>query len=270
MIIDVKKIVEENVEKLKDRVNYLKEHNIFPKLAVIVASNDVSSKSYIKNKRKMCERVGIIQKEYILDENVTTEEILNLIEKLNRDIGVHGILVQLPLYPHLDQDVILNSISVDKDVDGFNVVNVGNLVLNKETIIPCTPKGIITILDSIGIDYTGKSKIVGKPMAELLLNKNCTVSVCHSKTKNLKFYTTNADILIVAVGRPNFITKDMVKQGAVVIDVGINNVDGKLVGDVLTSDVSQVASYITKVPGGVGLTTVLSLIENIIILCEKK
>ncbi len=277
MIIDVNKIVENRIAHLQERVSFVKSSGIIPKLAIIVANDEPSSKSYVKSKRKMCDRLGIMQEEYVLRADVTTNNVLNLIDSLNNDDSVQAILVQLPIYKHLDEKKILDRISNDKDVDGFNIANVGRLVSNEKTILPCTPKGIITILDSINTCYDGKnavvigrSKIVGRPMAEILLNKNCTVTICHSKTKDLSIYTKLADILIVAAGRPGLITADMVKSGATVIDVGINRVNGKIVGDVLTDEVKNVASFVTKVPGGAGLTTVLSLVENVIELCENR
>lgn len=276
MIVDVKKIVDERKVFLKDKVKELKENGINPKLSVIIANTEDSSRSYVKNKKKVCEEIGILYEDYFFEENIQTEDLVNFITKLNDDKNQTAILVQLPLYKHLNEKEILNSISSKKDVDGFSVNNMGNLFLENNCIIPCTPKGIITILESIGETFIGKhavvvgrSNIVGRPLAQLLLNKNCTVTVCHSKTKDLSKYTKEADILVVAVGKSNTITKDMVKKGSTVIDVGINNVNGKIVGDVDTEEVEKVVKYITKVPGGVGLTTVLSLVENIIELIEN-
>lgn len=275
-IINVKDLVEERKEYLKIKIEYLKTQKIFPKLCAIVANSEDSSKSYIKNKRKICEELGILYEDYFLKEEVTNEDILKLIASLNNDSSVHAILVQLPLYKHLDEKIIMDAISLKKDVDGFTTENLNKLNLGKECIVPCTARGIISILESVGETFEGKhavvvgrSNIVGKPVSQLLLNKNCTVTVCHSKTQNLAMCTKEADILIVAVGKPHLITADMVKEGATVIDVGINSVDGKIVGDVDTENVSNVAKYITKVPGGVGLTTVLSLAENVLELIEK-
>ena len=276
MIVDVKKIVDERKAFLKEKVEELKRNNIYPKLSVIIANDEASSRSYVKNKKKVCEEIGILYEDYFFEEDVQTEELLNFISKLNEDKSQTGILVQLPLYKHLNDKEILNSISPKKDVDGFNINNMGNLFIGNNCIVPCTPKGIMTILESIGESFIGKhavivgrSNIVGKPLAQLLINKNCTVTVCHSKTKDLSKYTKEADILIVATGVPNTIIKNMVKEGAIVIDVGINRVNDKIVGDVDTLEVSKVAKYITKVPGGVGLTTVLSLVENIIELIDN-
>jgi len=271
MIIDVKAIVEERKKVLIKKISELKERNIYPKLSVIVANDESASRSYIKNKKKMCDELGILYEDYFFDKKSTTNDILDLISRLNKDDKETAILVQLPLHKHLDEKEILNAISSKKDVDGFGNKNLGNLFLSNDCIVPCTPKGIMTILESIEETFVGKhavivgrSNIVGKPIAQMLLNKDCTVTMCHSKTKNIIKHTKEADILIVAIGKPNYITKDMVKNGATVIDVGINKVNGKIVGDVDTEQVVKVAKYITKVPGGVGLTTVLSLMENII------
>ena len=276
-IIDVKKIVEERKETLKSKIDTLKAKNIFPKLCVIVANNEEASRSYVKNKRKVCEELGIIYEDYFLKENVTNDDILKLISSLNNDNSVHGILVQLPLFKHLNENVILEKISEKKDVDGLTINNLGKLFISNNYILPCTPKGIISILESVGETFEGKhavivgrSNIVGKPIAQLLLNKNCTVTICHSKTKQLEKYTKDADILVVAAGIPHMITRDMVKENSTIIDVGINRVNGKIIGDVDTESVLSVAKFVTKVPGGVGLTTVLSLAENIIELIEKE
>lgn len=277
--INVKQIVKDEKEKLKKSIEELRKNKgVTPKLAVILASDDPASKIYVGKKQKMCEELGVLQEEYVYDESVTTKELIDKIIELNNDDSVHGILVQLPLYKHLDTDVILNKISVEKDVDGFHPFNLGKLLIGEDdAFISCTPKGIMTILDSCGVEIEGKhavivgrSRIVGKPIAELLLNRNATITMCHSKTKNLKYYTKQADILIAAVGRPHIITKDMVKDGAIVIDVGINRVDGKILGDVDTDNVLEVCSKITPVPGGVGLTTVLSLLQNVYESAKRK
>ena len=276
-IIDVKSIVDESKEKLKKEIEELKKKDIYPKLAVILANNDSASQIYVNKKRKMCEELGIIDEEYILDESVTTEDILEIINKLNNDKCVDGILVQLPVFKHLDEKLILNTISPLKDVDGFHPENLGKLLIGEDTIVSCTPKGIMKIIDSLGEDLTGKnavvvgrSRIVGKPIACLLLNRNATVTICHSRTKNLEEYTKNADILIVAVGKASLVNKEMVKEGAIVIDVGINRIEGKIKGDVDTIEVADKAKYITPVPGGVGLTTVLSLMENVVEVAKKR
>lgn len=270
--INVKDIVKRKKDELKLKVDFLKENGIQPKLAVVLASEDEASKIYVGRKRKMCEELGIEQEEYILDESVTTEEVVNIINKLNNDKSVNGILVQLPLFRHLDMDEVLDSISDKKDVDGFHPLTLGKLFIGeKETFVSCTPKGIMTILDDIGVECEGKhavivgrSRIVGKPISQLLLKRGATVTVCHSKTKDISIYTKQADILVAAVGKPHIITKDMVKEGAIVIDVGINRIDGKILGDVDTENVLEVCDKITPVPGGVGLTTVLSLLENVV------
>ena len=270
--INVKEIVKRKKEELKQEVDRVKEKGVLPKLAVILASDDPASEIYVGKKRKMCEEMGILQEEYILDENTTTQDVVNIVKKLNEDNSVNGILVQLPLYKHIDMDEVLDSISDKKDVDGFHPLTLGKLFIGeKETFISCTPKGIMTILDDIGTEYIGKhavvigrSRIVGKPISQILLKRGATVTICHSKTDDISKFSKMADILIVAVGKPHIVTKDMVKEGAIVIDVGINRVDGKIIGDVDTEEVINVASKITPVPGGVGLTTVLSLLENVV------
>ncbi len=276
-IINVKKIVEVKKEELKLKIAKLKNNGINPKICVIVANKEESSIIYVKNKRKICEDLGILYEDYFLDENVSDNEILDLIEKLNNDVSVNAILLQLPLYEHLDERKIINKISYKKDVDGLTSINLGKLFVGEECIIACTPKGIITILENVIQNFEGKhaviigrSNIVGKPIAQLLLNKNCTVTMCHSKTKDISKYTKEADILIVATGIPRYITGDMVKKDSIIIDVGINRVDGKVIGDVDTESVSNISKYVTKVPGGVGLTTVLSLVENVVEIASKE
>lgn len=270
--INVKEIVKRKKEELKIEVDILKEKGINPKLAVILASEDEASKIYVGKKRKMCEEMGILQEEFILDNTVQTQDVVDIIERLNNDESVSGILVQLPLFKHLDMDAILDSISYKKDVDGFHPLTLGKLFIGEdETFISCTPKGIMTILDDIGTEYEGKhavvvgrSRIVGKPISQLLLKRGATVTICHSKTKDISSFTRQADILVAAVGRAHIITKDMIKPGAIVVDVGINRIDGKILGDVDTESVLEVCDKITPVPGGVGLTTVLSLLENVV------
>lgn len=270
--INVKEIVKRKKEELKVEVDALKVKGIEPKLAVILASDDEASKIYVGKKRKMCEEMGILQEEFILDSTVETQDIVDIIQKLNEDKSVSGILVQLPLFKHLDMDTILDSISYKKDVDGFHPLTLGKLFIGEdETFISCTPKGIMTILDDIGTEYVGKhavvvgrSRIVGKPISQLLLKRGATVTICHSKTKDISSFTRQADILVAAVGRAHIITKDMIKPGAIVVDVGINRIDGKILGDVDTENALEVCDKITPVPGGVGLTTVLSLLENVV------
>ena len=270
--INVKEIVKRKKEELKVEVDALKVKGIEPKLAVILASDDEASKIYVGKKRKMCEEMGILQEEFILDSTVETQDVVDIIQKLNEDKSVSGILVQLPLFKHLDMDTILDSISYKKDVDGFHPLTLGKLFIGEdETFISCTPKGIMTILDDIGTEYVGKhavvvgrSRIVGKPISQLLLKRGATVTICHSKTKDISLFTRQADILVAAVGRAHIITKDMIKPGAIVVDVGINRIDGKILGDVDTENALEVCDKITPVPGGVGLTTVLSLLENVV------
>jgi len=239
-------------------------------LAVIMAGDNPASEIYVKNKIKACETAGIYSRTIKLDENVTEKDLIEEIEKLNKDDEIDGILVQLPLPAHIDELKIINAISPEKDVDGFHSVNLGKMIIGDKTgFLPCTPYGIMQLLDEYGIDPAGKdtviigrSNIVGKPAAILFIEKSATVQVCNTKTKNIKDKIRNADIVIAAVGVPNFIKGDDIKEGAVVIDVGINRVNGKLCGDVDYEEVSEKAGYITPVPGGVGPMTIASLIKN--------
>ena len=276
ILIDVKSIVENKKLILKKKVNGLKRNGIVPKLAVILANDLDASKIYVRKKREMCSELGVEEIEYMLDKDTTTEKVLEIINRLNEDNSVHGILVQLPVFKHLDERKILESISPKKDIDGFHPLNIGKLLMGKPEIVACTPRGIMSIIESTGVDLTsktavvvGRSIIVGKPVSALLLNKNATVITCHSKTKNLKKYTKMADVLVVAAGVPHLITSDMVKKNAIVIDVGINRIDGIIIGDVDTENVLNVAKYLTPVPGGVGITTVISLLENLIDMASK-
>lgn len=276
ILIDVKSIVENKKLTLKKKVNELKRNGIVPKLAVILANDLDASKIYVRKKREMCSELGVEEIEYMLDKDTTTEKVLDIINRLNEDDSVHGVLVQLPVFKHLDERKILESISPKKDIDGFHPLNLGKLLMGKPEIVACTPRGIMSIIESTGVDITsktavvvGRSIIVGKPVSALLLNKNATVITCHSKTKNLKKYTKMADVLVVAAGVPHLITSDMVKKNAIVIDVGINRIDGKVIGDVDTENVLDVARYVTPVPGGVGITTVVSLLENLIDMASK-
>lgn len=268
MVVNVKEIVEKKELEIKEKIE---KNNLKLKLAVILANNLDSSKSYVLSKRKKAEKLGIEQEEYTFDENVTEEEIITKIKELNEDESVNGILVQLPLYSHLKEDKILNSVDTKKDVDGFSIYNLGSLINGNEKIIPCTPKGILLILNELNENIEGKnivilgrSKIVGRPLAELLISRGATVTVCNSKTKDLKYYTKNADILIVAIGKEKYVTVDMLKKDCIVIDVGINNINGKIVGDVDTDSIKDLVKYVTPVPGGVGLTTVISLMDNLV------
>ncbi|MBE7081049.1 MAG: bifunctional methylenetetrahydrofolate dehydrogenase/methenyltetrahydrofolate cyclohydrolase FolD [Clostridiales bacterium] len=270
IIIDGKQIAQSVKEQLKDKVkDFLYKYNHQITLAVILVGENPASKVYVKNKITATEYVGMKSLSFHLPESSTQEEVENLVESLSNDNGVDGILVQLPLPKHLDENKILSKIPADKDVDGFLAQNVGNLLLGQPATVACTPFGVIKMLKSQNIELSGKnavvigrSNIVGKPMALLLLQENCTVTVCHSKTQNLKDVCKNADILIAAIGKPEFVKADMVKEGAVVIDVGINRTEKGLVGDVDFEQVKDVASYISPVPGGVGPMTIAMLLEN--------
>lgn len=276
-IMDGKELANEIKDSLKEEVKKIKEKGIVPKLAVIMVGNDPASKVYVKNKSKACEHVGIEFEEYILEETTNMEELLSLIEKLNKNKNIHGILLQSPIPKGLDINFAFEKISPDKDVDGFNPINVGKLTIGQDSFVPCTPYGIVKFLEKYKIETEGKnvvilgrSNIVGKPLIQCMLNKNATVTVCHSKTKNLKEITKNADILISAIGKAKFVTEDMVKSEAVIIDVGINRTeDGKLVGDVDFENVYSKSSYITPVPGGVGPMTIAMLMNNVVKATKK-
>lgn len=276
-IVNVKEIVEKKKVALKREILDLRDKGIIPKLAVILANDVEASRIYVSRKRKLCEELGIDEVEYLFDEKSKTEDILEVIEKLNHNDEVDGILVQLPLFKHLDETKILDSILPEKDVDGFSAVNVGRLYEGKPSVVPCTPKGILAILKELEPNLAGKnavvvgrSQIVGKPMAALLLNQDMTVTICHSRTTNLPEHTRNADVLVVATGVPHLINDTMIKEGAIVIDVGMNRLKDKLVGDVNTELVNEKAKYVTPVPGGVGLTTVLSLAQNVVELSKRR
>ena len=256
--------------KIAGQVAALKaEHGITPGLAVVLVGDDPASQVYVASKGKQTVAAGMNSYEHRLPADAGQAELLALIGRLNADPEVHGILVQLPLPAHIDETEIINAIAVKKDVDGFTVANTGRLATGQRAMVPCTPLGCLMLLrDHLG-DLSGKSavvigrsNIVGKPAAMLLLNENCTVTICHSRTQNLKEHCRRADILVAAIGKPRFVTADMVKPGAAVVDVGINRVDGKVVGDVDYEAVSEVAGYITPVPGGVGKLTISMLIEN--------
>ncbi len=269
-IIDGKVISAAVKQRIADNVKALSKEGKVPGLAVIIVGEDPASKVYVANKKKACEQIGMISEEYALPETTTNEELLDLINELNNKKEINGILCQLPLPKHLDEQLVINAILPEKDVDAFHPQNVGKIMTGDYDFLPCTPAGIMEMLAFENIDITGKtcvvvgrSNIVGKPMSMLLLHKNGTVTICHSKTKNLKEVCLTADILVAAVGRANFITADMVKEGAVVIDVGINRLEnGKLCGDVKFDEVSEKASYITPVPGGVGPMTIATLMQN--------
>lgn len=270
VIIDGKKISTEIKEELKEKVEALKAQGKQATLAVIQVGNDPASCVYVNNKKKACEYIGIESLSYELPEETTEEELLGLVERLNKDDAVHGILVQLPVPKHIDADRIIQTISPKKDVDGFHPENVGNLVIGQKGFVSCTPAGIIELLKRYHIEIEGKqcvvigrSNIVGKPMALLMLRENATVTIAHSKTKNLKEVCKKADILIVAIGKPHFITAEYIKEGAVVIDVGIHrDANNKLCGDVAYEEVEPLASAITPVPGGVGPMTIAMLMNN--------
>lgn len=269
-LIDGKIISAHIKQQVKAQVEELKVKGIDPCLAVIIVGDDFASRTYVNNKKKTCEEVGIRSLEFAMPAETTQEELLELVNKLNADDSVNGILCQLPIPKHIDEKVILNAILPEKDVDAFHPVNAGHIMIGDCVLKPCTPAGIMEMLKYEGIDVCGKncvvigrSNIVGKPMAMLLLGASGTVTVCHSKTENLSEITRNADILVAAVGKAKFVTADMVKEGAVVIDVGMNrDEDGKRCGDVDFEAVKDKASHITPVPGGVGLMTVAMLMQN--------
>ncbi len=275
-IIDGKSIAKELRESLAPRVAALKEQGITPGLTVIVVGDDPASAIYVRNKERACVKLGMNSQVLRFPAETTQEEILNTVRLLNQDDSVHGILVQLPLPRHIDEQAVLRAIDPDKDVDGFHAMNAGRLMNGEPGFVACTPKGVMRLLEVSGVELDGKnavvvgrSNIVGKPMALLLLQKNCTVTIAHSHTKDLAAVTRSADILVVAVGRAGFITGDMVKPGAAVMDVGINRVDGKVVGDVDFESAKEVASCITPVPGGVGAMTIAMLMENTVEAAEN-
>ena len=269
-IINGKEISAAVKARIAAEVAKLKEKGMTPGLAVIIVGNDPASKVYVGSKERTCIELGMYSEKYELPENTTNEQLLELVEKLNRDDKIHGILCQLPLPKHLDEKAVIDAIVPEKDVDAFHVQNVGKIMLGDYDFLPCTPAGIMEMLKFSGIDPAGKhcvvigrSNIVGKPMAMLMLHANATVTICHSKTQNLKGICREADILVAAVGRAKFVTADMVKSGAVVIDVGMNrDENGKLCGDVDYAEVEKVCSAITPVPGGVGPMTIAMLMSN--------
>lgn len=271
-LIDGKELSKKIRKDLKKEVSSLKEKGINPKLAVILVGEDPASQVYVRNKSKACEKTGIDFEEYIFEASITEEELIKTIEKLNKDDSIHGILVQCPLPKHINTNRALRAILPSKDVDGFHPVNVGNLSIGEDSFISCTPYGIVKMIEEYNIETEGKnavilgrSNIVGKPLIQCMLNKNATVTVCHSRTKNIGEITKNADILIAAIGKPKFVKEDMVKDGAVVIDVGINRLeDGTIVGDVDFENVEKKAAFITPVPGGVGPMTIAMLLNNVV------
>ncbi|MEH7377084.1 bifunctional methylenetetrahydrofolate dehydrogenase/methenyltetrahydrofolate cyclohydrolase FolD [Neobacillus drentensis] len=269
-IIDGKEIAAKKRIEIAEEVSRIKKLGVTPGLAVILVGNNHASRTYVTNKEKACQELGMNSVLIEMPEGVSEEELLSKIEELNQDDHIHGILVQLPIPKHIDEKKVIESISPNKDVDGFHPINIGRMMTGQNAFLPCTPYGIMVLLEETGISIAGKhvvvvgrSNIVGKPVGQLFLNQHATVTYCHSKTKDLKFHTNQADILIAAVGIPNFITAEHVKDGAVVIDVGINrNEAGKLCGDVAFAEVSEKAGYITPVPKGVGPMTITMLMYN--------
>ena len=277
-IIDGKQVAARCREELKRQIAALRARGIIPGLAVILIGEDPASQVYVRNKHRACEELGIHSEQYTLPADTDRQTLLDLITELNGREEIDGILVQLPLPGHLDEKEILSAIDPAKDVDSFHPQNVGRLVIGDYFFAPCTPSGILTLIDSAGVDLTGKecvvigrSNIVGKPMALMLLHRNATVTVCHSKTRDLPSVTRRADVLISAVGKAGFVTADMVKPGAVVIDVGMNrNQAGKLCGDVDFESVSRVAGYLTPVPGGVGPMTITMLLRSTVLSAQNR
>ncbi|HZJ83501.1 MAG TPA: bifunctional methylenetetrahydrofolate dehydrogenase/methenyltetrahydrofolate cyclohydrolase FolD [Clostridia bacterium] len=271
-IIDGKSISRKIRQALGEEVKELRDaKGIVPGLAVILVGDNPASQIYVKNKGKACKDIGIHSRIEYMEENTSQDELLDEIHRLNKDEDIHGILVQLPLPEHIDEEVVINAIDIGKDVDGFHPITMGNLFVGKGGFEPCTPKGIIALIKEIGEEIQGKhavvigrSNIVGKPVSIMLLRENATVTICHSKTQNLKQISKEADILIVAMGKPEFIDDEYIKDGAIVIDVGTSKVQGKLKGDVLFEKAAQKASWITPVPGGVGPMTITMLLKNTI------
>ena len=277
-LIDGKLVASKIREEIKDRVVEIKsKHSRIPGLAAILVGDDPASEIYVRNKRKACEDVGIYSEEHKLSGDIAQEDLLKLINRLNGDENINGILVQLPLPEHIDDSTVLNSVSPEKDVDGFHPINAGLLFEGKPRFIACTPHGIIKMLEFYDIDIEGKnavvlgrSNIVGKPASMLLLQKNATVTICHSRTRNLDAVLKSADLIVAAIGRAHFVTRKMVKKGSIIIDVGINRLDdGKLVGDVDFENVKDISSYITPVPGGVGPMTITMLLWNTVVSLEQ-
>ena len=270
-ILDGKAVSQRVKNALKEETEkFIEKYGIKPGLAVVIVGDDPASRVYVNSKKKACAEIGYYSEEHALPESTTEDELLSLVEKLNGDEKIHGILVQLPLPKHIDEEKIINAINPKKDVDAFHPVNVGKIMIGNFDFLPCTPAGVMELIDDAGIDLTGKncvvvgrSNIVGKPQAMLLLHKNATVTICHSKTKNIKEITRNADVLVAAVGRAQMFDGDYIKDGAVVIDGGMNRLENKkLVGDVDFESAEKKASYITPVPGGVGPMTIAMLMKN--------
>ena len=262
--------------EIAERVQKLKEQGVTPGLAVILVGNDPASEIYVRNKGNGCAETGMYSRTIQMPAETTQEQLEDTIDEMNSDPAIHGILVQLPLPKHLDENAALAKILPEKGVDGFHLINAGHMLTGTEGVVACTPRGALYMIKSTGLDLNGKeavvigrSNIVGKPMAMLLLRENCTVTICHSRTKNLAEHTRRADILVAAVGKAGFVTADMVKPGSVVIDVGINRVDGKVKGDVDYDAVKEVAGWITPVPGGVGKMTITMLLANTVEAAER-
>ena len=276
-LIDGRKQANDIKEKLKKKISTLKEQGVIPGLAIILVGHDPASEIYVKNKIKTCDELGICTLLYRFTEESSEKEIIAQIKDLNEDDGIDGILIQSPLPAIFNEDKIISYVDPKKDVDGFGINNLGALLSNNELIIAATPLGILKMLENESVSLEGKnvvvvgaSRIVGRPMATLLLNRGATVTICHNKTKNLKEITSNADILIIAIGQAKFITSDFVKEGAVVIDVGINRIDNHLYGDVDFDSVSKKASLITPVPGGVGPMTIVMLLSNVVDVAKRR
>ncbi len=277
-ILDGKALSQKITTQVSDDVKALKNQDITPGLAVILVGDDPASRAYVDMKAKSCHKTGIYSIVHEMPDDISQEKILETIQMMNQNPNIHGILVQLPLPKHIDEEAILGAITPEKDVDGFHPCNVGKLVLGMEGFAPCTPLGVMKLLDAYDIDpkgldacVVGASNIVGKPMMHLILNRFATVDICHIHTKDLKAHTLRADLLIVGVGKINLITEDMVKEGAIIIDIGINRTeDNRLVGDVDFSEVSEKCSYITPVPGGVGPMTIAMLMQNTITAAKKR
>ena len=277
-ILNGKQVAAEIRAELKTRAEALRKDGVVPCLAVLLAGDDPASKIYVRNKKRACEEIGIESRELLFPESVTEEELIAQIRALNEDAAVDAMLVQLPLPKHIDEARVLAEIAPEKDADGFHVVNAGRLFTGQTSVLPCTPAGCMELLRRANVEFSGKhavvvgrSNIVGKPMAMLLLNEHCTVTICHSRTRDLARFTRDADILVAAVGRPGIITGEMIKPGAAVIDVGINRLEsGKLMGDVDFASAEPVAGAITPVPGGVGPMTIAMLMQNAILAAEKR
>ncbi|MBA9027382.1 bifunctional methylenetetrahydrofolate dehydrogenase/methenyltetrahydrofolate cyclohydrolase FolD [Peribacillus huizhouensis] len=276
-IIDGKEIAQSVRNTLREEVSKLESNGTVPGLAVILVGDDQASKTYVANKQKACAEIGIYSVLFDYPASLSQQELLTKIDELNQDDAIHGILVQLPLPAHIQEKAIIEAISPEKDVDGFHPINIGRMMTGQDAFLPCTPYGIMVMLEHIGCEIAGnhvvvvgRSNIVGKPSGQLFLNKSATVTYCHSKTKDLAYHTKQADILVVAVGKKDIITAAHVKEGAVVIDVGMNrNEEGKLCGDVSFNEVKEVASYITPVPKGVGPMTIAMLLENTVKSAKK-